>query len=75
MSMVLQWYSILKTWEDVREDLPKRVFKNLAFMTRYGRIGYEEAMRIPAWERSMYLELLSEIIREEKPRPSQSEDD
>ena len=75
MSMVLQWYSILKAWEDVREDLPKRVFKNLAFMTRYGRIGYEEAMRIPAWERSMYLESLSETIREEKPGPFQSEDD
>lgn len=75
MTQVLRWLSIVKAWEDIREDFLHRTFKNIAYMTRYGRIGYEEAMRIPAWERSWYLESINELLSEERPNALRTEDD
>jgi len=75
MSLVLRWWSIIDAWKKAREDIVKTTFKNIAYMTRYGRIGYEEAMRIPAWERAHFLESINELIHEERPGSLNPEDD
>jgi len=57
---------VLRTWEAWRPTLPHDVMKRTAWMTRYGRIGYREAMEMPAWERRTYCDALQELIEEEK---------
>jgi hypothetical protein len=57
---------IFDLWENIRPQLVRAVFKRAAFMTRYGRITFNEAMAMHAWYRCEYMEALSELIREEQ---------
>jgi len=75
LSLIIQLYAIIDAWERSKEDILETTFKNIAYMTRYGRIGYEEAMRIPAWERAHYMKSLDELISEERPGFSNPEND
>ena len=48
-----------------RPDFEQQVFGRLAFMCRYGHLGYEEAAALPAWERQRFCDALARMLREE----------
>jgi hypothetical protein len=63
--MVILWFLIIKELEDIKSSVRENIFDRLSFMTRYGRIGYEEAKRITNWERHHYMQAVGKLIDEE----------
>jgi len=59
------WLQIIMAWEAIRSEFLGELFGSVAFMTRYGHIGYDEAMSIPRWERGRYCDALAKLIDEQ----------
>ena len=58
--------AIVASWSKLDLDLHiRRVWKRVAYMTRYGHISLEEAVSLDLPSISSYLDALSEIVSEE----------
>ena len=65
------WYvTWLHYWEKRRAEGDRRVYLRLAFATRYGRIGFDEAARM-SWRRlNGFNDAVAELLEGEKPKPT-----
>lgn len=57
---------LLREWEINKKSFIKELFDRLAFMTIHGKIGYQEAKKIPNWERRMYMEAVGRMVEEKR---------
>jgi hypothetical protein len=62
VSFVLAWR------EHHVDDAVALLWKRVAYATRYGRIGLEEAMGLGQEDLQAYIEALGDIVRDENPR-------
>jgi len=65
LQLVNEYLEIIRAWEAHRRDFIRERFRRVAFMTRYGHIGYEEALAIPAWEGRMFREAIDWLLESE----------
>ena len=64
--MAARYFALLDWWEGFREDAWENVWKRTAVICRYGRTGYEDALRMPLAEANAFGHALNELIKDEQ---------
>lgn len=56
---------LLAVFEEYKPDLVEAFFSRIAFMTRYGGIGYREAVGLSSWEATHFMDAVGKLLREQ----------
>ncbi len=70
-----EYFGFLDFWEELKEDAWHNFWKRMAWLCRYGHIGYEDALRMPLVEANALGIALNELLEEESRKTAQPNDD